>query len=151
MKIIGIDPDIDKCGVCLLKDGEIAELISMDTATLIRHIIYGDFLDCKIAVENTLKTSAIYTKNRRQQSKVNEKIALSVGKVQGVTKILIDVIEQKYGEKPLLVPVGVGKQIKNNAKLFRELTGWEGSTNEDKRDAYAIAIYANKKLALNHN
>lgn len=145
-KIIGIDPDIDKCGVCILEDGEILDLASIHTHVLIRRILNSEFLDCHFSIENTLKVSAIYNKNRKQSSKVNEKIANSVGRVQGATKILIDVIENHGGVNPILAPVGVGRQVKKNAKLFKELTGWEGQTNEDKRDAYAIAIYAFNKL-----
>jgi len=46
------------------------------------------------------------------------------------------------------VPDGVGKQVKKNAKLFKQLSGYDGRTNEDKRDAWAIAVWAQNILKI---
>ena len=149
-KIIGIDPDIEKCGVCELVDGKIKDLYCLSVPELIDKIVpWCIEQGYRIGIENTLKVSAVYSKNRKESPRVNEKIANSVGKVQGVTKVIIDYIYLHTGEKPLLVPAGVGRQTKNKAGLFRTITGWERRTNEDMRDAYAIAIYSQNKLAIN--
>lgn len=145
-KILAIDPDIEKCGVCEMVDGEIVDLFTLSPEELIMRIIGGHYYVYNYAVEDTERNKAIYTKNRKQSSKVNEKIAMSIGKVQGVTRLLINIIELKTKKKPILAPPGVGRQVKDNAKYFKELTGWEGSTNSDMRDAYAIARYANNRL-----
>jgi len=72
---------------------------------------------------------------------VQSRIAQNVGMVKAAATIIQDYIEH-HGGKVILVPPGIGKQTKNNAKLFAELTGYTGRTNEDTRDAYWIAKYA---------
>jgi hypothetical protein len=67
--------------------------------------------------------------------------------VKGAATLIEDLITGITGNSPILAPVGLGKQFKNDAKLFKELTGYQGSTNEDKRDAYAIArwVWVNRE------
>ena len=97
------------------------------------------------AVENCSQVGAIYSRNRKGSTTVQTKIAQDVGQVKGVQIALCDYIEHCGGEL-MLIPVGVGKSVKNNAKLFKSHTGYTGKTNEDDRDAWAIANYARNKL-----
>jgi hypothetical protein len=141
IKIIGIDPDMRKCGVCVYHGGEIELLMSMDTPLLLDAV-----KDCIekgeiFALENVNAIKTIYTKNRKGGQAVQSRIAQNVGMVKAAAIIIQDYIEH-HGGKVILVPPGIGKQTKNNAKLFAELTGYTGRTNEDTRDAYWIAKYA---------
>ena len=145
IKVIGIDPDMSKCGVCALNDGGIDLLISDATAALMDSIRYAVAEDTWFAVEDVNAVKTIYAKNRRSNVAVQTRIAQNVGMVKAAGTILVDYIEH-LGGKVILVPPGIGKQTKRNAKLFAELTGYKGSTNEDTRDAYWIAKYAYNKL-----
>jgi hypothetical protein len=64
--------------------------------------------------------------------------------VKAAATLIAELIEYETGRKVILAPTGLGKQFKNDAKLFKEVTGYQGSTNEDKRDAYAIAHWVFK-------
>ena len=145
IKVIGIDPDMRKCGVCALNDGGIDLLISDATAALMDSIRYAVAEDTWFAVEDVNAVKTIYAKNRRSNVAVQTRIAQNVGMVKAAGTIIIDYIEY-FGGKVILVPPGIGKQTKRNAKLFAELTGYKGSTNEYTRDAYWIAKYAYNKL-----
>jgi hypothetical protein len=145
IKVIGIDPDMRKCGVCAFHDGKIDLLMSEDTAQLLTSIP-----DCiekgeVFAVEDVNAVKTIYAKNRKGGQAVQSRIAQNVGMVKAAGTIIVDYIEH-HGGKVILVPPGIGKQTKNNAKLFAELTGYTVRTNEDTRDAYWIAKYAYNKL-----
>lgn len=140
IKIIGIDPDMRKCGVCILDGESIIEISSWETCCLIGEV--GGFSDDYIfALENVNAIKTIYAKNRKGGQAVQSRIAQNVGMVKAAATIIQDYIEH-HGGKVILVPPGIGKQTKNNAKLFAELTGYTGRTNEDTRDAYWIAKYA---------
>jgi hypothetical protein len=141
IKIIGIDPDMRKCGVCATVDGEIDVIVSDDTAALLDAIRYAISEDTWFAIENVNAIKTIYAKNRKGGQAVQSRIAQNVGMVKAAATIIQDYIEH-HGGKVILVPPGIGKQTKNNAKLFAELTGYTGRTNEDTRDAYWIAKYA---------
>jgi Holliday junction resolvasome RuvABC endonuclease subunit len=144
--IIAIDPDLKKSGVCILNDdGEINFLLSMSICELLRIITVYE--DATFALEDVNKVKTIYARNRRDNAAVGLKIAQSVGMVKGAATLIEDLITGITGNNPILAPVGLGKQFKNDAKLFKELTGYQGSTNEDKRDAYAIArwVWVNRE------
>ncbi len=144
MKIIGIDPDMRKPGVCILHDGVIFDLVSMTTAYLLASIPGYIANGYVFAVENVNEVKGIYTRNQKGGAAVQSKIAQNVGMVKAAGTILIDYIEYSCG-KVILVPVGVGKQVKSNPKLFGKLTGHKKTTNEDMRDAWAIAKWAQSK------
>lgn len=148
-KVIGIDPDMRKCGVVECIDGDFK--ISFytkkhyTTAALIEDIPCLLNLGYIFAIEDVNAVKTIYAKNRRGNQAIQSRIAQNVGMVKAAGTILIDYIEH-HGGKVVLVPPGIGKQTKKDAKLFSELTGYTGRTNEDTRDAYWIAKYAYNKL-----
>lgn len=147
IKIIGIDPDMRKCGIveCVDGDFEIESYRKYTTAMLLEDMPIWCNRGYIFAIEDVNAVKAIYAKNRRSNVAVQTRIAQNVGMVKAAGTILVDYIEH-HGGKVVLVPPGIGKQTKKNAKLFAELTGYKGSTNEDTRDAYWIAKYAYNKV-----
>lgn len=148
MIVVGIDPDLRKSGVCVLKDGEIIELKSKSIVEVMQMISERPvfYSDCKFAIEDVNSLKPVF--NRSTVQGVKLKIAQNVGQVKAVASIIVELIEAYTGEKVTMIPPGTGKQVKNNAELFNKLTGFEGKTNEDTRDAWAIATAAYKKLQV---
>ena len=144
IKVIGIDPDMRKCGVCVFSERGFT-LKSQDTSVVIDDVVGAVDYEYVYAIEDVNAIKTIYTKNRKGGQAVQSRIAQNVGMVKAAATIIQDYIEFNGG-KVILVPAGIGKQTKNNAKLFAELTGYTGKTNEDTRDAYWIAKYAYNKL-----
>lgn len=133
--IIGIDPDSTKYGVCKIDmEGNIIDLESMKLPDLIKYIQAN--LTAKYAVEDVAKIKAMYNRGRKTN---NTTIAQSVGRCKQSGINACELIESFTGNKPTMAPVGLGKQFKKNAELFKEVSGYTGKSNEDKRDAYAIA------------
>jgi hypothetical protein len=148
IKIIGIDPDMRKPGIVICDDGEFDFIpkTKYSSAMIIEDVPVWINKGYSFAVEDVNKNKPVYprvikAKTQSQRDAIKGTIAQKVGMVKGAATILIDYIEH-HGGKVILVPPGIGKQTKNNAKLFAELTGYTGRTNEDTRDAYWIAKYA---------
>lgn len=144
IKVIGIDPDMRKCGVCERVGNEFT-LESLPACNLISEIPMMVVQKYIFAVEDVNAINTIYARNRKGNQSVQSRIAQNVGMVKAAGTILVDYIEH-HGGKVILVPPGIGKHTKKNAKLFAQLTGYTGRTNEDTRDAYWIAHYAYNKL-----
>lgn len=142
--IIAIDPDMRKPGVCFLNDdGTISHLCSMTIPDLIHQI--QTFKDADYVIEDVNQVKTIYDANQRANKSVGLQIAQNVGMVKAAGTIICDLITEITGKPPKLAPVGLGKQVKRNATLFKQITGWQGRTNEDMRDAYAVAIWYHSK------
>lgn len=144
MRIIGIDPDKTDCGICELVDGKIINLYTLSPAQLIQEIPRLKNYGYIFSIENCEQIKTIYQKNRRTNSAVQSQIAQSIGMVKGVFSVLFDVLKL-YECEIILTPVGIGKAWKNDAEAFKRDTSYTGRTNADKRDAAAIAFYANNK------
>ena len=142
INVIGIDPDLKKCGVVEYSDsGFIIEAYKKYTTAMILEDVPVWINKCYVfAIEDVNAIKTMYAKNRRGSKAVQSKIAQNVGMVKAAGTIIIDYIEH-HGGKVILVPPGIGKQTKKDAKLFNQITGYTGRTNEDIRDAYWIAKY----------
>lgn len=142
--IIGIDPDVEKSGVCMLDTtGRIMSLESLPLSGILDLIEWNK--EAVYAIEDVLKSKATYTRGIKNEAAKLKK-AQNVGMVKGAARLIIECIEKRTGNKVILAPQGVGKQVKQNADLFKELTGYQKQTNEDKRDAWAVAMWAHKYL-----
>jgi len=144
--IIAIDPDLKKSGVAIINmdNGDIAELSSMRLPELIRTIEYlnGE----TFAIEDVNKHGTVYRHNRKGGQAVQARIAQNIGMVKAAGSMIAELITDITGRPPILAPLGIGKQVKSNAKLFRELTGWQERTNEDMRDAASIGRWVAAEL-----
>jgi hypothetical protein len=141
--IIAIDPDLKKSGVCILDAmGKIEVLESMPIYDLLKIITL--YKNATFALEDVNKVKTIYARNRKDNVAVGLKIAQSVGMVKGAATLIEGLILGITKKRPILAPVGLGKQFKNDAVLFKQITGYKGTTNEDKRDSWAIAMWVFK-------
>jgi len=133
--ITAIDPDLRKSGVCRLDSrGNIMFLSSCEISTLIV-LIQTNNTDTYV-IEDVNKIKAMYNRGAKTN---NNRIAQNVGMCKGVGTVITDIVKSYAINSPIMAPVGIGKQVKKNAKLFTRLSGWGKSSNEDMRDAWAIA------------
>jgi len=144
--IIAIDPDMRKSGVAIIdEDGGIVELESMGIVQLSE--LAEQMKGSTFVIEDVNANGAVYRHNRKGNASVQARIAQNIGMVKAAGTMIIEIIESATGRPPILAPAGLGKQVKRNAKLFREMTGWQGSTNEDTRDAAAIGMWVAHQLS----
>ena len=86
IKIIGIDPDMRKCGVCAFHGGKIETLMSEDVSQILHSIpdcVKGGEI---FALENVNAIKTIYAKNRKGGQAVQSRIAQNVGMVKSASK-----------------------------------------------------------------
>lgn len=143
--IIGIDPDLRKSGVALIDGGEIKELHSLNAVDLV--------LFCR---EQHVKHNAVV---KMEDPNVNKpiferaglsalarlKVAQNVGQVKAAAILLAEFIAS-HGIPVEMIPplMGYPKAAKKDAELFKRMTHWKGSSNEDQRDAAMIALYGGR-------
>ena len=147
INVIGIDPDLKKCGVVEYSDrGFIIESYKKyTTAMILEDVPVWINKGYVFAIEDVNAIKTIYAKHRHATKAVQSRIAQNVGMVKATGTMIIDYIEH-HGGKLILVPPGVGKQTRKNAELFNQITGYTGRTNEDTRDAYWIAKHGYEVL-----
>lgn len=130
--IIGIDPDLDKSGIAILRDNslELNNLCFVDTINL--------FIDFKDDIKKVVIEGGWLNKKSNFHKFVGspvagERIAKNVGENHATGKLLVQVAES-LGLK-VLVTKPSKKTAKKDAKEFNRITGWQGTTNQEVRDA----------------
>ena len=145
-RVMGIDPDLSKSGVALVVGGTLLELSALPFPQLLELARAERLSHTVFVVEDVEHDKTTYHRahtNARQHAR----IAQNVGQVKGVARVLIECLESMGCEvikiKPLSGPVK--HRAKREADYFNKITGWQGRTNADMRDAGLIALAYSKK------
>ena len=142
---IGIDPDIEKPGVAIIKDGKYTAVHSLTMPVLFDLIAECKGEECvTFYVEDVRTDTATYYRNKstaRNKQAVQDTISQRVGMVKGAAMTICHVIKH-YGCKLVMVKPKsrAHKDAKHEADYFKRVTGWQGRTNQDSRDA-AMLIF----------
>ncbi len=136
--IIGIDPDLEKSGVAILGDSlELKNLTFAETLELFKS--HQDQIK-KVVIESGWENKKSNFHHRIGQRKsVGERIAKNVGENHATGKLLVEMAKY-YG---LVVHLVKPSRSKVKAEDFNRLTGWQGRTNQEQRDA-ALLIFGMK-------
>lgn len=142
--VIGIDPDLEKCGVAFVEDGLLTSLEAHGFFALITLIDLNP--DAVYVVEDVELNKAIYARHAGKNAKVRERIGQNVGQVKAVARLIAQYLELKDCRYQMVAPLkGRFKKAKEDRALFNRITGWTGSSNADKRDAGMLALYGIRK------
>lgn len=143
--IIGIDPDLRKSGVALINCGEIKELKSLNFVDLILYCREHWVKDNAVVKMEDPNFNKPVFKRAGVSALAMLKIAQNVGQVKATATLLAEAI-MSHGVPVEMVPplIGYPKAAKNNSDLFKKMTNWNGSSNEDQRDAAMIALYGGR-------
>ena len=145
--VIGIDPDLVKSGVATVIDGKLATLDSMEFFKLTEFILEHKHV-AHFIVEDVECNGATYQRGKANQA-VMKKIAQNVGQVKAIGRLLGVYLNGCDAQFTLIKPLrGEAKKAKTDARLFNKLTGWQGQSNEDKRDAAMLALSYTKSIKL---
>ena len=142
---IGIDPDMRKPGVAIIQNGVYTSIQSMTNVELFALIEkHRGLASVMWHVEDVNAVSATYFRPRHgavSKQAVQDNISQKVGMVKALGTVIIDVLDYYACNYELVKPLrGPLKKAKHEAELFKQLTGWEGRTNQDSRDA-AMLIF----------
>lgn len=155
--IIGCDPDSDKSGFCIVKNGELLQLCVMDLIQFYNYCYQNDSssnpLELHIENVNGIRCSSFNWIKPRNNSpaeiarvkKVNAKISENVGKCKSAQS-QIERIAEHFGIKVVHHPVSkMWKDSKTGKAALEKVFGYTGQSNEDSRSA---AYFAHRALSL---
>ncbi|WP_416631971.1 hypothetical protein [Acinetobacter baumannii] len=142
--IIGIDPDLEKSGVAVLKDG-LLRLDNMRFYDLTQYFEVNKDQIKKVVIEAGWLNKKSNLHGRIGQSKrAGERIAKNVGENHATGKLLVEMAESLGLTVVLVKPT----KSKKNSEEFNRITGWQGRTNQEQRDAGMLIWGMNgKKVA----
>ena len=140
--IIGIDPDVDKSGVCIVNEMlQIERLTTMDLIDLF--VLIESMRDCrdiKVIVEAGWKNKTNFHVRGGDSAWKSAKIGSHVGANHEIGRQIIKFCEKVGVEYHAIKPKG----HKMSALDFKKRSGWTKRTNQEMRDAYKIIIEAMK-------
>ena len=126
--IIGIDPDLDKSGVAVLGQSfELKNLTFAETVELFR--IHQDQIK-KVVIEAGWQNKKANFRGGHSK-RAGERIAKNVGENHATGKLLVE-MAKSFG---LAVVEVRPTKTKKNSEEFNRITGWQGRTNQEQRDA----------------
>jgi len=132
--VIGCDPDSEKHGIALYRDGVLEWLTTMNNLSIVEELM-ANFLpeELLFSIEDVCANNFVYAINNKGNKSVTSKIAMSIGRCQQAQKELMMWLKY-YGVKYVLHKPQKGNWAKNKAQ-FEKVTGWKGLSNEDTRSA----------------
>jgi hypothetical protein len=141
-KIIGIDPDVDKSGVCIVNNMlQIELLTTMDLVDLFALIeSMSDCRDIKVIVEAGWMNKTNFHVRGMDSVWKSAKIGSHVGANHEIGRQIIKFCEKVGIECHAIKPKG----HKMSALDFKRISGWTKRTNQEMRDAYKIILEAMK-------
>lgn len=132
-KVIGIDPGV-QTGVAIYEGGALVRLATVeahDYYTLLQSERPG-----LVIVEDSRLQSHVFTAPKIIGNAKN-KIARNIGMVDGFCHLLESLCKSFEIEIISVSPLAKGS--KYNAKVFEQITGYQGRSNQHERDAAMVA------------
>ena len=128
--IIGIDPDLEKSGVAILGQSfELKNLTFAETVELFRS--HQDQIKKVVIEAGWQNKKANFRTGGNHSRQVGEQISRRVG-LNHATGILLSEMAESLGLAVVLVRP---TKTKKNSEEFNRITGWQGRTNQEQRDA----------------
>ena len=131
MITVGIDPDSTAHGVAVFEDQTLISLHNFQLFDVLRLCLAFD--DVFVSMEHTLMTSAVYTRNKNANRRIQDKIAVSIGRCQQSQTELARAFERHNIKYVLHNPTK--SNWAKNKEYFERMTGWNKRSNEDNRSA----------------
>lgn len=132
--IVGIDPDVDRSGVAVAINGKITELHNYDFWQL-----YGWLMSEPI--DKVYIEAGWLNKTKNYHGAKNKAIAAKIGADVGANHQMGKLIEKSCKDIKIDYELIKPTQAKiKDQKLFNKLTGWEGRTNQEQRDAAMLIL-----------
>lgn len=134
--IIGIDPDLIKSGVAILKDGSL-RLDNMRFYDLTQYFeVNKDQIEKVIIEAGWLNKKSNVHGYYGQSKSAGERIAKNVGENHATGKLLVEMAKSLNLSVIEVRPTCA----KKNSEEFNRITGWVGRSNQEQRDA-AMLIF----------
>jgi len=145
---MGIDPDLVKSGVCLIKheigkQQEIVDLKNLEFYDLLEVLKCGKKLyeehNDKVKSFTVFLEAGWLNKKSNYHNAFNKEIAGRIGKNVGENHAVGKLIEQFCKREDIDCRLIKPTTKKWDAKIFKKITKWQGRTNSEMRDAVRAA------------
>ena len=146
MTIIGIDPDVGKSGVAVLRDGVLTELYSFTLGEMLEYfsnLVSVDEDAVAVVEAGWVNAAASWHVVGRDGARVAAKKGHGVGRNHQRGMDIVECLRWltvRVVELPPLRKRGHGADRKVDAADFERLTGWRKRTNQEERDAALLAL-----------
>lgn len=134
--IIGVDPDADKHGVAIYKNGKLIDLRMMQATEIIEYVLPLEPLGGNsviFSIEDVMANQFVYTRNQKQSKAAQSKVAMHIGRCQQAQVELMRWLQYHQ------IPYQLHKPQKGNwsdkRMIFENNTGWTKQSNADTRSA----------------
>ncbi len=131
MIVIGVDPDSEKHGVAIYKDGKLDSLAMLDLLSLVE--IAKDYSPIIFSIENVMANQFVYARNVKQSKAEQSRVAMHIGRCQQAQVELCRALDSKGIAYVLHKPSGANWSDKRDT--FERITGWQKTSNADTRSA----------------
>jgi hypothetical protein len=146
MLVVAIDPDTKKHGGAVVRDGIIQQLHMLGNKSLVElltDLARQHQLRIKLEDINAFKPVIQRPGQSRNQMM---KIAQNIGAVKHAAELLLQDLNAAGFNVEMVLPLqGARSGKRYKADAFNRLTGWNGKSNADNRDAAMIALYGQPK------
>ena len=141
---VGVDPDSDRHGIAIYEGKTLAALNMMNLVELREWLNGYRGMEGRLhfAIENVLAQNFVYQRNRKSSRAAENKIAVSIGRVQQAQVEVVRELEHRDISYQLINPTGANWA--KQKELFEARTGWTGASNADTRSAAYFGWYAVK-------
>lgn len=145
-QVIAFDPDLRKSGVAIFEHGKLQGLHSVSLwavpELLKRHpqavLVLEDVNACQAVFARKGASILGSEKEARKASRIGQ----NVGQAKAVALLLEELFTREKRDFVKVKPLkGFFKQAKRDKDLFKRLTGWQGRSNADTRDAAMLGMY----------
>ena len=131
--LIGIDPDLEKSAVAVLGQSlELKNITFPETVELFR--THQDEIKKVVIEAGWLNKKSNFRFGHSKTA--GEKIAKNVGENHATGKLLAEMVKECGLAVGLVKPT----RTKLKAEDFNRITGWQGRTNQEQRDAAMLLI-----------
>lgn len=134
--LIGIDPDVEKNGVCF-KNGKLIELSNLTFFQLfdfLKSQTNNSHMNPIVYIECGFLNASNWHKKANASASLNAKIGERTGANFEVAKKIVEMCEYLNLEYVKVKPT----RSKVNAEFFKQITGIDKRTNQEQRDAYFL-------------
>lgn len=144
--VVSIDPDARQSGVAIWEDGVLIKLEMWTFAKMVEALHHAAVqsrsgVNAVFVLEDVEAIKPTFKRGKTNQAAM-QKISQNVGQVKQTAR-LIQQMAEHYGVPLVMVrPLGgVAKSAKTNPDIFKRITGWEGRSNADTRDAAMLGLH----------
>ncbi len=141
--VVGLDPDSDRHGVAVYRDGKLQELLMLTLPDL-RRWISAQPGRLYFSIEDVMSQSFVYGRNVQVSKAAQSKVAVGIGRCQQAQEEVVRELQDRGILFELHKPTSANWAGRKGQ--FELVTGWQGRSNTETRSAAYFGYIATLAL-----